>query len=122
MLRDQPFRVEMIPQDSIMRPVKFKVLAPIPFREFMVPTGFITDGATVPRWLWWLYNPFGPYAPAAAVHDYLLTHHVGKTLRRSTADRFFKEALRELGLNSFVVHTMYAGVALKSFFRRSTWP
>lgn len=110
----QPFCVEMIPQRSILRPVKFKLLSPLRFRDYDVHEGYVTDGATVPRLLWWLYNPMGPYAPAAAVHDYLLTHQVNKTIRRITADRFFREAMRELGLSEFVVQPMYLGVRAKS--------
>lgn len=37
--------------------------------------GFTTDGASVPRALWWLYPPFGDdYENAAVLHDYLYRH------------------------------------------------
>lgn len=36
-----------------------------------VPTGFLTDGATVPRALWWLLPPLGEYSQATTLHDYL---------------------------------------------------
>lgn len=39
---------------------------------FTVPVGFVTDFATVPRFLHWLALPYGPYTRAAVLHDYLL--------------------------------------------------
>ena len=36
-----------------------------------VPKSFITDGASVPKSLQWLYNPFGKYIKSAIIHDYL---------------------------------------------------
>lgn len=40
---------------------------------FTVPIGFITDFATVPRFLHWLVLPYGAYTRAAVLHDWLLT-------------------------------------------------
>lgn len=40
---------------------------------FTVPVGFVTDFATVPRFLHWLVLPYGPYVRAAVLHDWLLT-------------------------------------------------
>ena len=39
---------------------------------FVVPTGFVTDFATVPRFLHWLVSPYGAYTRAAVLHDFLL--------------------------------------------------
>lgn len=39
---------------------------------FVVPAGFITDFATIPRFLHWLVSPYGPYTRAAVLHDWLL--------------------------------------------------
>ena len=36
-----------------------------------VPVGFMTDFASIPRLLWWLWPPAGPWAKAAALHDWL---------------------------------------------------
>lgn len=40
---------------------------------FVVPIGFVTDFATVPRILVWKTLPYGPYTRAAVLHDWLLT-------------------------------------------------
>ena len=39
--------------------------------DIKVFRGFITDGASVPKSLQWLYNPYGKYINAAVIHDYL---------------------------------------------------
>lgn len=39
---------------------------------FTVPAGFVTDFATVPRFLHWLWLPYGAYTRAAVLHDWLL--------------------------------------------------
>lgn len=39
---------------------------------FTVPAGFVTDFATIPRFLHWLVSPYGAYTRAAVLHDWLL--------------------------------------------------
>ena len=40
-------------------------------RDWDVPAGMITDGASIPRVLWVIYPPFtGLYRQAAVIHDY----------------------------------------------------
>lgn len=36
-----------------------------------VPKGEIWDGASIPRWLWWLYKPFDDGAFGDFIHDIL---------------------------------------------------
>lgn len=37
-----------------------------------IPAGYMTDGATLPQWLWWFLPPWGdPATRAAILHDYL---------------------------------------------------
>lgn len=43
-------------------------------RYVTVPKGFLTDGASVPRFFWSIFPPWGVYGQAAIVHDYLCTH------------------------------------------------
>lgn len=52
---------------------KFELLESYVYKDITVPKGFITDGATVPRWFWIVVPPFKPrYLPAVIVHDYLI--------------------------------------------------
>jgi hypothetical protein len=58
-------------------PVTWETTAPLTWtgREgdtFTVPSGFVTDFATVPRFLHWLWLPYGAYTRAAVLHDWLL--------------------------------------------------
>ena len=41
-----------------------------------IPQGFITDGASIPRFFWNIFIPTGPYFQAAVIHDYLYRHQV----------------------------------------------
>jgi len=40
-----------------------------PFGAMTVPTGFVTDFASIPGWLLWLFNPSGKHQRAALWHD-----------------------------------------------------
>lgn len=76
---------------------------------YTVPAGFSSDGASIPRLLWWLIgHPFeSRFAAAAFLHDRLYgTHEV----TRAEADRIFLEALRVLGAAEWRCRLMYAGV------------
>lgn len=50
-----------------------ELAVPTPLGILIVPKGFITDGASIPRWAWPLVGPplAGPHFKAAVVHDYL---------------------------------------------------
>lgn len=66
-----------------------------------VPTGFRTDGASVPRVFWNIFDPYsGDYFHAAIVHDYLYSRQ--STLHfdcdRQEADKIFKEAMFNRGV------------------------
>lgn len=88
-----------------------------------VPTGFLTDGASIPRAFWNILSPFGPYFPAALVHDYLYSprsnaHHL---MSRLDADLIFKEAMFNLGVGWLVRETIYRAVRMfgGSSFKKS---
>jgi hypothetical protein len=42
--------------------------------RIIIPKGFVTDGASIPAWLWWLISPFGPLLEAAILHDFGYQH------------------------------------------------
>lgn len=41
--------------------------------QIVVPSGFVTDGASVPRWFWWIpgFAPMSRSFVGAVLHDYL---------------------------------------------------
>jgi hypothetical protein len=79
----------------------------------VIPAGFVTDGASVPRGLWNLFPPFGRYFKAALLHDWLYQYG---TMTRAQADLVFLTAMKELGVGLLTRWAMYAGV------RVGGWP
>ena len=84
-----------------------------------VPAGFETDGASVPRWLWWLLPTWGSYSRAAAVHDYIIgCIEDGAPLihapDRLTCDRIFWEATGVCKTPWTLRLLLYAGVRIRS--------
>lgn len=72
-----------------------------------VPTGFITDFASVPR-LPFVFMFTGDSAHmAATVHDWLYASHM---TTRSQADAVFREAAIETGVPKWRAWVMWAGV------------
>ena len=74
-----------------------------------IPAGFYSDGASVPRILWWLYHPFGRYLRAAVVHDWFC---VTKTNDYKTAAKVFREAMQVCEVNAWSRNAMYWAVRL----------
>lgn len=66
--------------------------------EFLVivPRGFETDFASIPRSMGWLYPPDGPWAIAAVVHDWL--YRRGSGVSRYYADSTFMALMECLGV------------------------
>lgn len=102
----------------------------------VVPSGAVTDGASVPRILWSLtgITPDGLHRPAAIVHDWLYDHagRIETLIRadgsdqwnpssvpwsRYDADRIFARILREVGVSRIRRRLMYRGVRVGGW-----WP
>ena len=83
----------------------------------IVPAGFQTDGATVPRLFWSILPPWGVYGQAAILHDYLcrtrsLTTYAGEIQRIGyrDIDRAFYDAMKDLGTPLWKRALMYGAV------------
>lgn len=64
-----------------------------------IPAGFRSDGASVPRWLWWAVNP-KEFAPEPSVaHDFLYKWGLGT---RYAADLWYLGALLCCGYGLFL--------------------
>lgn len=92
---------------------------------FVVPNGFRTDFATVPRVVVWLIPRFGRYTLPAVLHDWLSTEGIrqGKVTSRE-ADGIFRRAMRELDVPVARRWLMWTGVrwaALTNPLRRPGW-
>ena len=97
---------------------------------FVVPAGFVTDFATVPRFMHWLVLPYGAYTRAAVLHDWLLTelagwwgvhrndpapHHQPPANSRDT-DGIFRLVMEQLGVPWAKRWMMWAAVRAASLF------
>ena len=78
----------------------------------LVPEGFSTDLASIPRALQWLYPPTGSYSRAAVIHDWLYaTAEVAdQPVDRGDADTVLNEAMTVCGVGRFVRWTIYTAV------------
>lgn len=102
---------------------------------FVVPTGFVTDFATVPRFLHWLVSPYGAYTRAAVLHDWLLTELHDWTIKRRgfarhddltaeppadsrDCDGIFRRVMRDLGVDWATRWAMWTAVRWASLFNR----
>jgi hypothetical protein len=83
----------------------------------IIPAGFLTDGASVPRFLWPIFPPFGRYNKASLLHDYL--YHFGRIcstrVTRKQADDLFLDAMEVLGVSFPTRWAMWAGVRVGAF-------
>ena len=79
--------------------------------DWTVPEGFISDGASIPGWLWAILGgPFsGPYRDAAVIHDYYCSQ---KTRKWEDVHKVFLEAALNRGTAEDLAKTLYAGVLL----------
>lgn len=93
---------------------------------FVVPRGFITDFASVPKFLWWLFGPTGLWTWAAILHDWLCKMRWAKVPPASArdTDRFFRLACLEMGTDPFTAWLLWTGVRWGALFnerRREGW-
>ncbi|WP_433193365.1 DUF1353 domain-containing protein [Nocardia sp. CA-107356] len=83
-------------------------------QEFVIPAGFRTDFASVPRAVVWLVPRYGVYTRAAILHDYLRSL---STVSTADADGIFRRCLREFGVSIPRRYMMWAAVRLGSRLR-----
>ena len=83
----------------------------MPTGRYIVPRGFETDLASVPRILWWFISPWGDHAAAAVVHDFLYRVRC-HTVSRFFADAIFRWAMAECGVSLPRRWIMWAAVRL----------
>lgn len=90
-------------------------------RFITVPPTFVSDGPSVPRFLWAVMPVWGTYGRAGIVHDYLVARiSAGRPHReactRSQADAIFYEAMAVLGVRHTTRWLLYLGVRLGTLF------
>lgn len=81
----------------------------------VVPVGFKTDFASIPRLFWRILPPIGEYGKAAVVHDFLYASQTGS---REWCDGVFLEAMTVLNVPAWKRYAMYHAVR---FFGWLAW-
>lgn len=71
------------------------------FPDIRVPQGFITNGASVPKFLRDIISPTGEMFRAAVVHDYL---YYSKIVSRKKADAIFRKIVLDDTGNWFLAY------------------
>jgi hypothetical protein len=72
-----------------------------------VPTGFVTDFASIPRAFWALLPPDGLYTYPAIIHDYLYWE---QPVSKSEADLILRYAMEDFKVDKITIETIYNGV------------
>lgn len=79
--------------------------------RILVPAGFVTDGASIPRIFWSIMGPFGSYFDAAIVHDYLYSEH-NQIFARAECDKILLEAMAASGVGWLTRRVIYRAVRI----------
>ena len=77
--------------------------------RIIVRAPFITDFASIPRFLWAIWPPMGAYSAAAILHDFLYT---SQSRTRCQSDNIFLEAMGVLGVGLITRYALYYGVRI----------
>jgi hypothetical protein len=83
--------------------------------SLVVPAGFVSDLASIPRVAQSLIPKLGPYNRAAIVHDYL---YWTQCCSRREADVIFLKMMKDLGVSFFTRKALFFSVAN---FGRGAW-
>ncbi|EAL7930008.1 DUF1353 domain-containing protein, partial [Campylobacter jejuni] len=84
----------------------------LPNYKGIVPQGFKTDGASIPRLFWSLFPPFkSEYFSACVVHDFLCEKAKSRKDYK-LADLVLKEAMQALEINKFKIFVFYCSCNL----------
>lgn len=87
----------------------------------IIPAGFVSDGASIPRWAWAIVSPYDPgVREAALIHDYFYRESkarlisgdciIGIEVTRAMADKIFYEELLDGDVPNWKAHSMYLAV------------
>nr|DAO04994.1 MAG TPA: Protein of unknown function (DUF1353) [Caudoviricetes sp.] len=86
--------------------------------QIKVFKGFITDGASIPKCLQSIYNPFGKWIKSAVIHDYLYSKYNNTGINRKLADKIFYHIMKETEVNSNTRKKFYKAVR---YFGAMSW-
>lgn len=80
--------------------------------DIVVPKGFETDFASIPRILWNIIAPLGKHTNASILHDYLYTEGYKLGIDRKKADKIFFDAMLHSSVAQITANVMWFCVRL----------
>jgi hypothetical protein len=87
---------------------KFELIEDFTYQDVVIPKGYKTNGADIPRIFWSIYPPNrSDYLPAVIVHDYLCD-----LAEYKKADDLFESCLKDLKISKFDVMVLVGAVRL----------
>ena len=99
---------------------RWQLIEPYHFEGITVPAGYVFNGSSVPRLLWWLYPPsYAPAWEASCVHDYCYSHHYPHITKKE-ADRLLRRMMKAAGASWVSRQLFYRAVRLN--VRGGGWP
>jgi len=103
--------------DVIVTPLnehRYEVQEPLSYKDVIVHAGYRTNGADIPRIFWSIIPPNrSDILPAVIIHDYLCDMGL-----YSKADRYFREVLELLEVDTKSVLILHLGVSIYTKFIR----
>lgn len=109
-------RIEVFENVLVVSPfadgVHWYVRAPLEWKPkvgnpVIVPAGFVTDFASVPRPIWSLFPKWGKYGLASVIHDYLYARGFPE---REVCDAYMREAMHDLREDEWKINLIYGAV------------
>lgn len=86
--------------------------------EYTVPAGYIFDGSSIPRIVWWLFPPsYAPAWEASCLHDYCYSH-LWRRVTKTFADAAFHSIMLANGAQPWIANLFHAAV---SRFGKGGW-
>lgn len=100
--------IGIIPDDDehieLVQPFEYHVGSYPSNDIIIIPTGFKSDFASIPRFIQWIIPKRGKYSKAAIVHDYLYVYAIKN---KKYADDVFLEAMLVLKVNKNLARIMH---------------
>lgn len=99
------------PVDKFSYQLNSPIIVLINGETIIVPSGFITDLATIPRIFWSFDSPFnGKYMSSAILHDYLYACSINHS--RKESDRILYSAMISEGSSKWTANKFYFAVRI----------
>lgn len=77
------------------------------YLEIIVPKGFQTDFASIPRIFWNIIAPIGKHTLPSVLHDYLYEYGSSMAISRKKADKIFYDAMIESHVARITANVMW---------------